>query len=137
MAISSDVGHSTDVHPKQKWIIGKRLSKIALAKTYHKDVAYSGPSLDYVNVVDNSLEIHFANGEGLKTFDMEDVRDVQIAEADKVFIDAVAIIEGNKLILKSNRLTKPRYVRYGYSSFTKGNLVNKYNLPASTFSNLN
>ena len=135
MAVSSDVGHKTDVHPKQKWIVGTRLSKIALTKTYDKNIPYSGPSLDFVNVNENRLEIHFSFSEGLKTADNTSVKDIQIAGTDKVFVSAQAKIKNGKLIVWSKKIKNPRYVRYGFTPFTEGNLVNKFGLPASTFSN--
>lgn len=135
MAVSSDVGHPTNVHPKQKWIVGKRLSNIALAKTYNIDVPYSGPLLDFVNVNNDKLEVHFIFSEGLKTSDNNPVKDIQIAGTNKVFVPALAKIENNRLLVWSDKIENPRYVRYGYTPYSQGNLANQYNLPASTFSN--
>jgi len=137
MAVSSDVGHITDVHPKQKWIVGERLAKVALSKSYGKPIAFSGPLLDYVNVVNNTLEVHFKHGEGLKTTEGNSVMDLQIAGADKVFVNAESKIVKDLLIVWSKTVKSPRFVRYGYRSYTNGNLVNNFELPASTFSNIN
>ncbi|GGW36104.1 sialate O-acetylesterase [Arenibacter certesii] len=136
MAVSSDVGHPTDVHPKEKWILGKRLSNIALAKNYGINVPYSGPMLDFVNVRNNVLEVHFSHTEGLRTSDGKAVLDIEIAGTDKVFVKAEAQIDNNVLRIWSEQIKNPRYVRYGYSSYTNGNLINKHGFPASTFSNL-
>ena len=136
MAVSSDVGHKTDVHPTQKWIVGERLSKVALSKTYQKPMVYSGPLLDFVNVLNNKLEVHFKYGEGLKTIDGTTVKDIEIAGEDKAFVKANTSIKGDVLIVWSEKITNPRFVKYGYSSFTNGNIVNNSHLPASTFSNI-
>lgn len=136
MAVSSDVGHPTDVHPKEKWILGKRLSNIALTKNYGMDIPYSGPLMDFVNVMDNILEIHFSHAEGLQTKDGKVVLDIEIAGADKVFLKAEAQIDNEVLKLWNDKIKNPRYVRYGYSSYTNGNLINVHGIPASTFSNL-
>lgn len=136
MAVSLDVGHPTDVHPKKKWIIGKRLSRIALAKDYGLNTPYSGPMLDFVNVRNSVLEIHFSHANGLTTNDGKAVRDIEIAAADKVFVKAKSQINNDVLEVWNKVVEKPRYVRYGYSSNTDGNLVNKDGFPASTFSNL-
>lgn len=135
MAVSIDVGNETDVHPKKKWIVGKRLSKIALHHNYGFDIGYSGPLLDFVNVNANKLEIHFEFGEGLKTTDNGSVKDIFIAGADKIFVPAKAKINNNKIEVWSAEIKNPRYVKYGYTPYSNGNLVNKYGLPASTFSN--
>jgi sialate O-acetylesterase len=136
MAVSLDVGHKTDVHPKEKWIVGKRLSKIALNKNYNSKTPFSGPLLDFVNVKNNTLEVHFIYGEGLKTSDKKAVKDIEIAGEDKVFVKASTLIKDNILIVWSKEVKNPRFIKYGYPSFTSANLVNKSNLPAATFSNL-
>ena len=135
MAVSSDVGNRTDVHPTQKWVVGKRLSNIALAKTYKKNIAYSGPLFDFVNVIDNKLEVHFQFSEGLKTKDNQPLKDIEIAGANKVFKSAKSRMKNNVLEVWHPQIKNPRYVRYGFSPYTESNLTNKSGLPASTFSN--
>lgn len=136
MAVITDVGNRTDVHPTQKWVVGKRLSNIALAKTYQKNIAYSGPLFDFVNVIDTKLEVHFQFSEGLKTKDNQPVKDIKIAGVDKVFKSAKSRIKNNIIEVWHPEIKNPRYVRYGYSPFTESNLTNKSGLPASTFSNI-
>ncbi|WP_170245234.1 GDSL-type esterase/lipase family protein [Gelidibacter salicanalis] len=135
MAVSMDVGHETDVHPKKKWIVGERLSKIALHKTYTMEIPSSGPLLDYINVNKNRLEIHFKHGQGLKTIGSAKVNDIYIAGADKKFVSAQSKIRNDILYVWSPEIENPRFVNYGYTSFSDGNLVNSAGLPASTFSN--
>jgi len=137
MAVSSDVGHPNNVHPIRKWVVGERLSKLALSKSYQKSIPFSGPLLDYVNVVNNKLEVHFLHGDGLKTVQGKEILDIQIAGTDKIFVKASSKIKGNALEVWSDEVPNPRYVKYGYTPFTEANLINKYGLPASTFSNLN
>lgn len=136
MAVSSDIGHLTDVHPKEKWTVGKRLSSLALAKSYAKKLPYSGPLFDYVNILNDKIEVYFKFADGLKTKDGKEVTDVQIAGDDHIFVSAKTTIKKNKLIIWSPKIKNPRYVKYGYTPFTTGNLINKYGLPASTFSNI-
>ena len=45
MIVTLDQGHPTDVHPKAKKVVGKRLANLALAKTYHQNVAAESPVL--------------------------------------------------------------------------------------------
>lgn len=135
MAVSLDVGHETDVHPKKKWIVGDRLSKIALHNTYTIEMPFSGPLLDYVNVNKNALEIHFKHGQGLKTIGNTSVNDIYIAGPDKKFVPSQSKIVNNILLVWSPEIENPRFVNYGYTSFSDGNLVNSAGLPASTFSN--
>ncbi|MCK0135449.1 sialate O-acetylesterase [Arenibacter sp. S6351L] len=136
MVVSSDLGHPTDVHPKEKWELGKRLSNTALAKNYGVDIPYSGPLLDFVNVRNKVLEIHFLHAEGLRTKDGKIVLDIEIAGADKIFLKAESQIDNEVLKIWNEQIKNPRYVRYGYNSYTNGNLTNMHMMPASTFSNL-
>lgn len=135
MAVSSDVGNKTDVHPKKKWIVGERLSKIALHKNYNFTNAYSGPLLDFVNVKGNKLEVHFKHSEGLTTSNGKEVMDIFIANSDNIFVPAKTKIKNNILEVWSSEIKNPRFVKYGNTPFTNGNLINKHGLPASTFSN--
>ena len=136
MAVCSDIGHPTDVHPKEKWIVGERLSKIALHKNYNFSNEFSGPLLDFVNVKGNKLQVYFKHAEGLTTSNGKQVSDIFIASSDKIFVPAKTKINNNILEVWSSEITNPRYLKYGYTSFTNGNLINKQDLPASTFSNL-
>lgn len=136
MAVTSDVGNPEDVHPRRKWVVGERLSKVALAKSYHKAIPFSGPMLDYVNVKGNKLEVYFQYAEGLKTSNGEEVNDVLIAGAEKKFVSAQSKIVGDILEVWSTEVDNPRFVKYGYSPYTEANLTNKYGFPASTFSNV-
>ncbi|PCH77953.1 MAG: sialate O-acetylesterase [Flavobacteriaceae bacterium] len=137
MAVSSDLGHPTDVHPTKKWEIGRRLSLISLAKNYSKKMEFFGPTLDYINVKKNTLVVHFTHANGLQTINNAPLTDIQIAGNDLKFKPAMAKIKGNTLILSVKQLKNPRFVKYGYEPYTTGNLINKAGLPASTFSNLN
>ncbi len=136
MAVSSDVGNPNNVHPKRKWIVGKRLAHIALAQTYQKNKSFSGPLFDYVNVIDNKLAVHFSHANGLKTTDNQPVKDIEIAGKDKIFKPAKSKITNGILEIWHPEIKHPRYVRYGYTPYTNGNLINAEGLPASTFSNL-
>ncbi|WP_242202082.1 GDSL-type esterase/lipase family protein [Aestuariivivens insulae] len=137
MAVTLDVGHPTNVHPNKKWVVGTRLSYIALAKTYNINRPYSGPLFDYININNSKLEVHFTFSEGLKTNDGNPVRDIQIAGKDKRFVEAKAQIRNNVLIVWSEKIKDPRFVKYACSPYSQGNLVNQHDLPASTFTTIN
>lgn len=136
MAVSYDVGNKTDVHPTKKWVLGKRLATIALSESYDFDLAYSGPLLDFANVNGHQLEVHFTHGKGLSTTTNSSVKDVFIAGADQKFVPAESKIVNDVLVIWSSEVENPRFVKYGYTSYSDGNLVNVSGLPASTFSNL-
>ena len=135
MAVSSDLGDSTDVHPRQKKQIGERLARWALNNTYGiKNITPSGPLFHDFLVEDDTLWLSFEYAEGLKTSDGKTLSSFEVAEFPGLFYPAAAEIEGNTVKVKSAKVRSPKYVRYGWSSYSNGNLINSEGLPASTFS---
>ena len=68
------------------------------------------------------------------TNDGEELRQVAIAGSDKKFVWAKAKIEGDKLVVWSDEVPHPQYVRYAWADNPDGaNLYNKEGLPASPF----
>lgn len=133
MAVSSDHGDSLDVHPRCKQPIGERLARWALAKTYGQHITPSGPVFSSVTLQADALIVSFLYADGLQTTDGKAPSCFEIAEEDGLFQPATAIIEGNTIRLTSSTIKHPRYVRYAWQPFTRANLVNGDQLPASTF----
>lgn len=133
MAVSSDHGDSLDVHPRCKQPIGERLARWALAKTYGQHITPSGPVFSSVTRQADTLIVSFLYADGLQTSDGKSPSCFEIAEEDGLFHPATATIEGSKVRLTSPTIKHPRYVRYAWQPFTRANLVNADQLPASTF----
>lgn len=133
MAVSSDRGDSLNVHPRYKREIGERLARWALNKTYGQPVIPSGPLFRSIEFKDAAAYISFDYAEGLHTSDGQPVRTFEIAEHDGLFVPAQAEIIGGKVKVWNEKITNPKLVRYGWQPFTRANLVNGEELPASTF----
>lgn len=133
MAVSSDCGDSLDVHPRRKQPVGERLALWALAKTYGQHITPSGPVFSSVTRQADALIVSFLYADGLQTSDGKAPSCFEIAEEDGLFQPANATIEGNTVRLTSPTIKHPRYVRYAWQPFTRANLVNADQLPASTF----
>ena len=133
MAVSSDHGDSLDVHPRYKQPVGERLARWALAKTYGQHITPSGPVFSSVTRQADALIVSFLYADGLQTSDGKSPSCFEIAEEDGLFLPATATIEGSKVRLTSPTIKHPRYVRYAWQPFTRANLVNADQLPASTF----
>lgn len=136
MAVSSDHGDSLDVHPRNKRPIGERLARQALNRVYSMgSVTPSGPLPKCAKVVGPGTIVLTMNyGKGMKTSDGAAVRTFEIAATDGLYYPATAeIIADNKIKLTNMDITNPRFVRYAWQPFTRANLVNSDNLPASTF----
>lgn len=133
MAVSSDCGDSLDVHPRCKQPIGERLARWALAKTYGQHITPSGPVFSSVTRQADALIVSFLYADGLQTSNGKAPSCFEIAEEDGLFQPATATIEGNTVRLTSPNIKHPHYVRYAWQPFTRANLINGDQLPASTF----
>jgi sialate O-acetylesterase len=83
----------------------------------------------------NKITISFTHtASGLISNDGEPLSEFAIAGEDKKFVWAKATIEGEKVIVWSDEITNPKYVRYAWADNPAfPNLYNKEGLPASPF----
>lgn len=126
MVVTSDVGAKNDVHPRDKKTVGERLSLWALRDQYHHNITVSGPLVNQVKYRGNQIIIDFTSvGKGL-TFKGDRLKGFYV---DGRPVEAK--IKGNSVLIKVAK--KPEEVAYGLASFTRGNLINKQGLPASSF----
>ncbi len=134
MAVTMDIGNLTDIHPKNKQEVGRRLALWALARDYGRDVVYSGPLYRSSQFLDGTARLEFEHaGSGLATRDGQPPSHFEIAGADKVFHPATAVIDGDSLIVSSDEVADPKAVRYAFTSEAMPNLMNQEGLPASSF----
>ena len=135
LVVTTDVGNPTDIHPTDKLTVGNRLAQWALGTAYGKDVVPMGPMYREAEFDGEKVIIHFDHaGSGLATSDGGPVRGVVISDESKRFRWATAEIDGDKLIVVSDRYKKPVSVRYGWADNPDWtNLINKEGLPASPF----
>lgn len=135
MAVAIDVGEWNDVHPDRKKDVGDRLALAAEKIAYGETIVYSGPTYQSSTVEGNKIIISFINtGSGLTTNDGESLTEFAIAGNDKKFVWAKAVVEGNKIMVSSDEIPEPKYVRYAWADDpVNPNLINKEGLPAAPF----
>ncbi len=135
MAVTIDIGEWNDIHPLDKKDVGKRLFLGAEKVAYgDENVVYSGPIYKSMKVEGNKIVLSFTNtGAGLISKGGE-LKTFAIAGADKHFVWAKAKIEGDKVVVWSDKIPNPAAVRYAWADNPAGaNLYNKDGLPASPF----
>jgi sialate O-acetylesterase len=134
MAVTTDLGNITDIHPKNKQDVGQRLALWALSKTYDKKgVVYSGPLYKESKVEKDKVRIAFTHSKGIKARNGEALTHFTIAGEDQKFVPAVATVDGESLLVSSPDMAKPVAVRFAWSEDAEPNLVNGAGLPASPF----
>lgn len=128
MAVCSDIGFKDNVHPTNKKLVGERLAKWALNKTYQKNILASGPLPIAAKYQNDTVSISFQYiGMGLKAADNLKLTGFSFDGINQSEVR----IQQNKIQMESK--TKPEFVYYGWKSYSNGNLVNSEGLPASTF----
>jgi sialate O-acetylesterase len=134
MAVIIDIGEADNIHPKNKQDVGKRLALWALAKNYRKDIVYSGPLFKSMKVEGNKAILSFDyNGSGLMAKGSGKLEGFAIAGEDRKFVWADADIEGDKVVVSSDKVSVPVSVRYAWADNPVCNLYNNEGLPASPF----
>jgi sialate O-acetylesterase len=135
MVVAIDKGEAEDSHPQDKKPIGERLARFARANTYGENIVFSGPVFDSLQIKGSKAVVSFRYpGGGLASLDGEALRYFEIADADGTFSAAVASIEGETLVISSEKVPEPRAVRYAWSNNPEGaNFGNAEGLPASPF----
>lgn len=134
MVVSTDYGDSLDIHPRNKEVIGKRLSLWALKNQYGKNsVVTSGPVYQSMKVESNKIVILFKYADGINASSKAPLQEFLIAGDDQQFVPAQAIIKGNTVIVWNNDISKPVAVRFNWSKVPVAELYNKAGLPATPF----
>jgi sialate O-acetylesterase len=137
MAVTLDLGEWNDIHPLTKKPIGERLALAARKLAYGENIVSSGPIYASHQIEGKRIRIHFretGSGLAINKQDEDELTYFAIAGKDKKFVWAKAIIEGESIIVWSDEVSDPMYVRYAWADNPDGaNLINREGLPASPF----
>jgi sialate O-acetylesterase len=133
MAVTIDIGDSSNIHPTNKQDVGKRLALAALQIAYHEPGEWSGPIYRETTAETNGLRVWFTHAEGLQAKSGGALTGFTIAGADGKFVPAEAKIEGDTVLVSSPQVAGPVAVRYAWADDPVCNLINLAGLPASPF----
>ncbi|WP_018629965.1 sialate O-acetylesterase [Niabella aurantiaca] len=124
-----------DLHPVNKWDLGKRLAGTALSATYKVSTAAAmGPVFKSAVKKGNTFVIDFDHkGKGLISKDGKALQGFEVENEKGVYTGADAIIKDNKVWVHAVGVTVPRAVRYAWRENAKPALYNKDGLPALPF----
>ncbi len=134
MAVTLDIGDARNIHPANKQEVGRRLARWALAKTYGKDIPYSGPLYRSMTIERDKIILAFDHaGERLVLRDNPAGTGFRIAGSDRVFRDARVEVRGTSLAVWHPEVRDPEAVRYAFSNTPPATLFNAAGLPAPSF----
>jgi len=150
MAVTIDtvpLAQSGNIHPVNKYDVGLRLARWALARDYgQKDLEVSGPLFKALIIEGGKARVVFDHaGTGLMFGKKEGrgavvptkgdkLNRIAIAGADRKWVWAEAVIDRNTLVVSSPEVKQPVAVRYAFEmNPDRANLYNRAGLPAGPF----
>ena len=156
MADLIDTWESKAIHPQPKDIAGVRLARIALAKTYGKSIPFSGPIYDSMRVEGSRVQLTFKHVEGglvarevpslyhvmrannqtaplARNSPNSELEGFAICGEDRKWVWADARIDGDTVLVWSDKVPAPVAVRYAWADNPTVNLYNGAGLPAGPF----
>lgn len=134
MAVSSDLGDSLNVHPIRKKEVGERLALLALKHTYHQPIVASGPVAVKAMRKGNIVVVTFAEAQQLKINNGSQLKGFELVDHKGKHHSVNAVIVKKEVHLAIPPQFIISKVLYAWQPFTRANLINEANLPASTFS---
>jgi sialate O-acetylesterase len=145
VAEAIDIGQAHNIHPIDKFDVGRRLAAAALHVAYGQEVPWVGPTFAGMKIDADHITIQFANtGAGLTIGQSPYYGDnpppptdhlvgFAVAGQDRQWAWADAKIEGDNVLLSSAQVANPVAVRYGWAANPAVNLYNKEGFPAEPF----
>jgi len=155
-AVLIDLGESLVIHPRDKKAVGDRLARIALSQEYGKKIPYSGPVYQSFKIEGGKVRLRFTRTDGglvakplPATYDEDalagltsplvpnspdsEVEGFAICGKDRKWFWADAKIDGETVVVWSDKVPNPVAVRYAWADNPTCNLYNGAGLPASPF----
>ena len=135
MAVTIDIGEPKDIHPTNKAEVGRRLALQARKQIFGEQIETDGPVFAAAKREGSSLRVNFTHAEGLR---LQPARtdgrvSFEIAGEDKKFLPANAKVEGDAVVVSSDRVPSPVAVRYAWRNSPDARLFNAAGLPARPF----
>ena len=164
MVVQSDLNSARPqgIHYFNKLHPGMRMARWALAKQYGKEIAFTGPIYSGYAVEGDQVIVSFekeslfgglmVGSKGMAKDYREEGKYVEpavptpddqlnhfrLCGADGVWHAAEAVIVGDTVVVKSDRVPQPIGVQYAYSAVPENsNLYNRAGLPATPFAAIN
>ncbi len=134
VVLTVDLGDSDNIHPARKAEVGERLALKALYKTYGQnsaDIRY--PDVQYIKRDGGRVIIGLGNTYG-KIISSPGTFEFELSEDGTKFFQASQTILDNEIILQSDSVRYPLFVRHAYHNSSNVSIFNARMLPLDCFS---
>lgn len=133
MAVTIDLGDG-EVHPANKQDVGKRLALAARAVAYgQRSLVYKGPAYDTLAIEGGKARLRFKDVGGGLVAREGTLKGFIVAGEDRTFVPAEGAIDGDSVLVWSDKVPHPVAVRYAWGNNPPFSLFNKEGLPTSPF----
>jgi len=147
MATIIDLGDPNNIHPIDKLDVGMRLALVARHAVYgEKDLVWTGPIYASMKAEGNAIRVNFTQtGGGLvigsspwtppntTPVPATSLLGFAVALDENHWFPAEAKIDGNTVLVSSDKVPNPVAVRYAWQHSPDCNLYNKEGLPTAPF----
>lgn len=143
MAVATDLGHETNIHPYAKKEVAERLAAEAMRISYGEKTHSNGPMYESVKFDGSKAIVTLKNvGSALRLMPVnlatrkvaaDKIRGFVICGKDKKFVHADAQIKGHQVILSHKDINEPVAVRYAWCGFPHANVYNAEGFPLVSF----
>jgi sialate O-acetylesterase len=129
LVVTADLPGGNQLHPTTKYPVGIRTGVGARGAVYGEAIEYSGPVPAASSFVSgNTVTVNYDHvGNGLTTSNGQAPSTFQVAGSNNQYVSATATLIGNSIEVRSNRVSAPKHVRYGFTG--AGNVRNAVNVP--------
>ncbi len=135
MAVTIDIGHPTDIHPKNKQEVGRRLALHARKQLYGEKIETDGPVFKSARRDGQAMRVTFTHAAGMRLAPAKDDGRIafEVAGEDRKFVPATVRVDGDAVIVSADSVAQPVAVRYAWRNLPDARLYNAAGLPAAPF----
>ena len=134
MAVTTDCGEKDNIHPQSKILIGDRLYRKACRYLLKENVAADSPQMISAVAKGAAMHVEFdvkssclQAGRAGKD---EMLLGFSLAGEDGTYYPASASVCGKIVIVQSEQVASPCFVRYAFGGYIRANLYNDCEIPA-------
>lgn len=135
IAVAIDQGEWNEIHPKAKNTVGDRLAYQALYSVYNimpRNKTF-GPTFRLCEPCGDHLRLRFSDAEGGFVCRGDAVSGFEAAGADRQYYPAEAVIDGECIVVRSEKVLAPKYVRYLWTNYSDVVLFGTNGIPLAPF----
>ncbi len=138
MALTADIGNPKDIHPKNKWEVGRRLALFALRDLYGQDeLEPNGPTFREARADGEALILSFDHVAGRlwPSTDSMVLEHFELRGASGAFVPAAAEIseDGQSIRVTAPGISTPVEARYLWSDAAQSSVYGGAGLPLAPF----